>query len=222
MNDKSKDTTKARQDLKNLGIRKKSFCQFIKGVKLPDVFGSNFKHKVTDNDSNITGLKSHDCHIMMQLLLPYGLQHYLPSSVATPIIKLCSFFKQICSRTLMEADMVKAQIHVIDILCNLEIIYPPAFFDVMIHLVIHLPQEALEGGPIPNRWMYPFERYMKKLKNYDVTMKFNRPGRNVDCPPQHIHKRYIDKDPDVSASGELFALAVSTNRLQSRQLWYQQ
>ncbi|GJR41163.1 gag-pol polyprotein [Tanacetum coccineum] len=110
---------------------------------------SNFKHKVTDNDSNITGLKSHDCHIMMQHLLPYGLQQYLPSSVATPIIKLCSFFKQICSRTLMEADMVKSQRQVINIMCNLELIYTPAFFDIMNHLVIHLPLEALEGGPIP-------------------------------------------------------------------------
>ncbi|GJY86540.1 hypothetical protein Tco_0500566 [Tanacetum coccineum] len=277
------DTTKARQGLKNLGIQselwlgqnkmrsarslihskwnRKKFCQFIKGVKLPDGFGSNFKHKVTDNDSNITGLKSHDCHIMMQHLLPYGLQQYLHTDVGTPIIELCSFFKQICSQTLMEADMVKAQSHVVVILCNLE---------VMIHLVIHLPQEALEGGSIPNRWMYPFERYMKKLKNYvrnkakpegsiaegyvaeealtfnshysqDVTIKFNRPDQlkkviwyvlhnspeidtyqakfksefpNQDMKEEfrdwfgsHIHQRYIDKDPSVSARGELFALA---------------
>ncbi|GJR46430.1 zinc finger, PHD-type containing protein [Tanacetum coccineum] len=238
MNDKSKDTAKARQDLKRLGIRsglwlgqnknrkcskpqaaysftpenRKKFCQFIKGVKLPDGFGSNFKHKVTDNDTNITGLKSHDCHIMMQRLLPYGLQQYLPDTVAKPIIELCSFFKQICSATLMEDDMLKAQSKVVDILCNLELIYPPAFFDIMIHLVIHLPLEALEGGPIRPRWMYPFERFMKKLKNYvrnkakpegsiaegyvaeealtfssyyfrDVTTKFNRPDRNVDPPP---------------------------------------
>ncbi|GJX54836.1 hypothetical protein Tco_0283205 [Tanacetum coccineum] len=109
-------------------------------------------------------------------------------------------------------DMLKAQSKVIDILCNLELIYPPAFFDIMIHLVIHLPLEAIFGGPIRPRWMYPFERYMKKLKNYvrnkakpegsiaegyvaeealtfsshyfrDVTTKFNRPDRNVDCPP---------------------------------------
>ncbi|GJY67535.1 hypothetical protein Tco_0469773 [Tanacetum coccineum] len=238
MNDKSKDTAKARQDLKKLGIRsglwlgqtkngkcskpqaaysfspenRKKFCQFIKGVKLPDGFGSNFKHKVTDNDTNITGLKSHDCHIMMQRLLPYGLQQYLPDEVAKPIIELCSFFKQICSATLMEDDMLKAQSKVVDILCNLELIYPPAFFDIMIHLVIHLPLEALEGGPIRPRWMFPFERYMKKLKGYvrnkakpegsiaegyvaeealtfsshyfrDVTTKFNRPDRNVDPPP---------------------------------------
>ncbi|GJZ72973.1 hypothetical protein Tco_0637119 [Tanacetum coccineum] len=135
MNEKSKDTTKARQDLKNMHIRselwldynkngkyskpqtkysftpenRKKFCQFIKGVKLPDGFGSNFKHRVTNNDTNITGLKSHDYHIMMQHLLPYGLQQYLPSAVATPIIELCSFFKQICSQTLMDANMLKAQ-----------------------------------------------------------------------------------------------------------------
>ncbi|GJZ55753.1 putative reverse transcriptase domain, ribonuclease H-like domain, aspartic peptidase domain protein [Tanacetum coccineum] len=149
---------------------------------------------------------------MMQRLLPYGLQQYLPDEVAKPIIELCSFFKQICSATLMEDDMLKAQSKVVDILCNLELIYPPAFFDIMIHLVIHLPLEALEGGPIRPRWMFPFERYMKKLKGYvrnkakpegsiaegyvaeealtfsshyfrDVTTKFNRPDRNVDPPP---------------------------------------
>ncbi|GKA87300.1 hypothetical protein Tco_0809011 [Tanacetum coccineum] len=238
MNDKSKDTAKARQDLQMLHIRsglwldqtkngkclkpqaaysftpenRKKFCQYIKGVKLPDGFGSCFKHKVTDNDTNITGLKSHDCHIMMQRLLPYGLQNYLPDKIAKPIIELCSLFKQICSATLMEDDMLKAQIKVVDILCELELIYPPALFDIMVHLVIHLPLEALEGGPIRPRWMYPFERYMKKLKGYvrnkakpegsiaegyvaeealtfsshyfrDVTTKFNRPDRNVDPPP---------------------------------------
>nr|GEU42340.1 hypothetical protein [Tanacetum cinerariifolium] len=101
---------------------------------------------------------------------------------------------------------------VVDILCNLELIYPPAFFDIMIHLVIHLPLEALKGGPIRPQWMFPFERFMKKLKGYvrnkakpegsiaegyvakealtfsshyfrDVTMKFNHPDRNADPPP---------------------------------------
>nr|GFC14397.1 hypothetical protein [Tanacetum cinerariifolium] len=94
---------------------------------------------------------------------------------------------------------------------DLELIYHPALFDIMIYLVIHLPLEALEGGPIRPRWMYPFERYMKKLKGYvqnkakpegsiaegyvaeealtfsshyfrDVTTKFNHPDRNVDPP----------------------------------------
>nr|GEZ42556.1 hypothetical protein [Tanacetum cinerariifolium] len=41
---------------------------------------------------------------------------------------------------------------VIDILCNLELIYHPAFFDIMIHLVVHLPLEAIFGGPIRPLW----------------------------------------------------------------------
>ena len=34
------------------------------------------------------------------------------------------------------------------ILCDLEKIYPPSFFDVMAHLTVHLPDEALLRGPI--------------------------------------------------------------------------
>nr|GEX87557.1 hypothetical protein [Tanacetum cinerariifolium] len=146
----------------------------------------------------------------------------------------------------LKDDMLKAQIKVVDILCDLELVYPPALFDIMIHLVIHLPLEALEGGPIRPRWMFPFERYMKKLKGYvrnkakpegtivegyvveealtfnshyfrDVTMKFNRSDRNVDPPPpkcqfqvfRSIRQRHVnnDKDPEVSKTSELFALA---------------
>nr|GFA44110.1 hypothetical protein [Tanacetum cinerariifolium] len=120
--------------------------------------------------------------------------------------------RQICSATLMEDDMLKAQIMVVNILCDLELIYPPALFDIMIPLVIHLPLEALKSGPIRPRWMFPFERYIKKLKGYvrnkaksegsiadgyvteealtfsshyfwDVTTKINHPDRNVDPPP---------------------------------------
>nr|GEW99020.1 hypothetical protein [Tanacetum cinerariifolium] len=76
------------------------------------------------------------------------IQKYLPPNIAKLLIKLCLFFKQICSQTLMVDDMLKAQSKVIDILCNLELIYPPVFFDIMIHLVIHLPLEAIDGEPI--------------------------------------------------------------------------
>ena len=34
----------------------------------------------------------------------------------------------------------------------------------MEHLPVHLAYEALIAGPVHFRWMYPFERYMRKLK----------------------------------------------------------
>ena len=50
------------------------------------------------------------------------------------------------------------------IICNLEKIFPPSFFDVMQHLPIHLPYEVELGGPVNYRWMYIFERNFKKFK----------------------------------------------------------
>ncbi|KAM6565737.1 hypothetical protein CsatA_024865 [Cannabis sativa] len=191
-NEKSKDTTNARHDLKKLGIRewmwiyeddngklmkphapyvlkadeKLKFCQFIKDVKFPGGFCSNLKKKVNNDLSNVLGLKSHDCHVIIQRLLAIGVRKFLPKDVSTTIAELCNFFRQVCSRTINFKDMEEAQKDLILILCKLELIFPPAFFDIMIHLVLHLPEEAILGGPVFMRWMYPFERYMKKLKNY--------------------------------------------------------
>nr|GEZ07242.1 hypothetical protein [Tanacetum cinerariifolium] len=87
----------------------------------------------------------------------------------------------------MEDDMLKAQSKVIDILCNLKLMYPCGFFDIMIHLVIHLPLEDLKGakpeGVIAEG--YVAEEALTFSSHYfrDVTMKFNCPDRNVDCPP---------------------------------------
>nr|GEY62928.1 hypothetical protein [Tanacetum cinerariifolium] len=153
MNDKSKDTAKARQDLKMLGIRS--------GLWLGQT-------------------KSGKC------LKPQA--QYLPDKISKPIIELCFLFKQICSATLMKNDMLKAQIKVVDILCDLELIYPPALFDIMIHLVIHLPLEALEGGPIRPR--PEIDTYRSQFKSRDE----RRTTQNSSiCSPSPDEEMYYDK-----------------------------
>jgi hypothetical protein len=56
--------------------------------------------------------------------------------------------------------------NIIMILCKLKKIFPPSFFDVMIHLAIHLPREAELAGLVQFRWMYPIERTLGKYKKY--------------------------------------------------------
>ena len=51
-------------------------------------------------------------------------------------------------------------------LCELEMYFPPSFFDVMVHLVSHIVGEIKACGPVFLRYMYPFERYMGFLKGY--------------------------------------------------------
>ncbi|GKA74067.1 putative transposase-associated domain-containing protein [Tanacetum coccineum] len=51
-------------------------------------------------------------------------------------------------------------------LCLLEKFFPSSFFDIMIHLTVHLTREVKLCGPICFRWMYPFERCMKVIKGH--------------------------------------------------------
>jgi len=48
----------------------------------------------------------------------------------------------------------------------MEMLFPPSFFTVMVHLIVHLVKDAKLGGPVQYRWMYPIERYLGKLKSY--------------------------------------------------------
>jgi hypothetical protein len=50
------------------------------------------------------------------------------------------------------------------LLCKLEKIFPPSFFNPMQHLILHLPYEARMGGPVQGRWCYPIERCLKVLR----------------------------------------------------------
>jgi hypothetical protein len=65
---------------------------------------------------------------------------------------------------------------------KLEKIFPPAFFDVMVHLAVHLPDEALLRGPVQYGWMYPIERRLYTLKRY---------VRNRARPEGSIAEAYI-------------------------------
>jgi hypothetical protein len=50
------------------------------------------------------------------------------------------------------------------LVCKMEKISPPGWFNVMQHLLIHLPWKSRVGASIQFRWMYNQEREMKKLR----------------------------------------------------------
>ncbi|XP_010518611.1 PREDICTED: uncharacterized protein LOC104793884 [Camelina sativa] len=149
---------------------KEAFFHWIThNIKFPDEYASNLRNCVDMAEGKFTGMKSHDCHVVMQRLLPFAFEHLLPSNVHQAIAGVGAFFRDLCSRTLTVDGIRNLEENIPMILCNLEKIFPPSFFDVMEHLPIHLPREAKLGGPVQYRWMYPFERYMfhlkKKVKN---------------------------------------------------------
>ncbi|KAL0539395.1 hypothetical protein IC582_023607 [Cucumis melo] len=117
------------------------FCKTLPEIRVPGEYLSNIRRLVSLDDLKLNGLKSHDCHVLMQQLLPIAIRSILPKNIDA-----------------LQEDIVMT-------LCNLEKYFAPSFFTIMVHLVVHLVREKL-CGPVYLRWMYPFERYMKVVKSF--------------------------------------------------------
>ncbi|CAN6547389.1 unnamed protein product [Malus baccata var. baccata] len=189
---KTKDSLNARLDLREMGIRERyhpkvredgkldflpgdytlsdddnrALCKWLSELQVPDGYSGNLSRCVAAGERSISGMKTHDCHIFLERLLPFIARELLPKDVCEPLIELSYFFKELCAKVLREEDLNVLENQIAITLCKMEQIFPPAFFDIMIHLTCHLAWEAKMAGPVQYRWMYPVERYLHKLKSY--------------------------------------------------------
>ncbi|XP_031127651.1 uncharacterized protein LOC116029751 [Ipomoea triloba] len=122
---KTKDGLNARLDLIEMGIRptlaprsgdkktylppaahtlsrkeKISFCECLRRVKVPQWYSSNINRLVNIQDLKLVGLKSHDCHALMQQLLSVAVRGILPKKLRYTVIRLCFFFNAICAKVI--------------------------------------------------------------------------------------------------------------------------
>jgi hypothetical protein len=81
-------------------------------------------------------------------------------------MKLCSFFNTISQKVVDPMKLTKLRDDLTLMMCNLKTIFPPSFFDVMPHLLVHIVHEMKYLGPVFLHQMYPFERFMTVLKKY--------------------------------------------------------
>ncbi|CAM8990432.1 unnamed protein product [Rhodiola kirilowii] len=179
---KTKDDVKAREGLEKQGIRKElwwkkkgsssrkdkvsqapytvlpneraEILEFIKNAKYPYGYAGSLKNKINVEDKKFNGLKTHDCHVLLQRLLPIFILPYLPHYVVEPLISLSRWFQKLCCKELMVRDVTQMKVDIIMILCKLEMVFPPAFFTIMVHLLIHLPEQVFLKGPEHYNWMY--------------------------------------------------------------------
>ena len=138
---------------------KNKICSWVKSLRFPDGYTSNLGRCVDLNESRLKGMKSHDCHVFMQRLISIAFIEMLSKFIWSTLTKLSLFFQTICSSILDLEKVWELEKKVPIMLCNLEKKFPPAFFDSMEHLLVHLPYEARVGGLVQYRWMYPCERY---------------------------------------------------------------
>ncbi|KAL6347440.1 hypothetical protein AAG906_025155 [Vitis piasezkii] len=176
------DGLNSRLDLMDMGLRKekKVFCQTLAELKVPEGYCSNFRNLVSMEDLKLYGLKSHDYHTPMQQLLLVVLRSLLPKHVRHAIARLSLFFNALCKKVVDVSTLDKLQNELVVTLCLLEKYFLPSFFDIMIHLTVHLVREVRLCGSVYFRWIYPFERFIKVLKGY-VRNRNHPEGCIVEC-----------------------------------------
>ena len=117
-------------------------------------------------NASLHNLKSHDCHVFMQRLLPLAFKDLLPTNVWNVLTELSQFFRDLCSSKLHVDDIVHLKNNIVEILCKLERVFSLTFFNVMEHLPVHLPTKLKLGSPVQYRWMYDSERYDMIHRNH--------------------------------------------------------
>lgn len=80
--------------------KRKLICEWVKKLKFPDGYASNLGRCVDLKECKLFGMKSHDCHVFMQRLLPAVFKDLLPLNVWNVITELSQFFRDLCSTTL--------------------------------------------------------------------------------------------------------------------------
>ena len=102
-------------------------------------------------------VKSHDCHVFMTQLIPVALRGILPANVRATIIKLCAFLIIISQKAIDPSSLSRLQEDVVQSLVSLEMIFPPSFFNIMTHLLVHLVKEIGILGHVFLHKMFRFE-----------------------------------------------------------------
>jgi hypothetical protein len=86
----------------------------------------------------VTGLKSHDYHIWIEQLLSVMVRGYLPEHDWRVLAELSHFFRTLYAKQICPLVIEKLHDLVPELLCKLEMIFPPGFFTLMLHLIVHL------------------------------------------------------------------------------------
>ena len=194
---------------------KVNFMDVISRTKVPSGYSSTLIKHV--GEKKLSGMKSHDHHVLLQQILPSAIRHSLKKGARNSIIRVGNCFQRICAKVIKSSDIPSLREYVVETVCQLEIWFPPGFWDIMPHLMLHLVDELEICGPVHYRWCYSMERYLGTLVRY--VRDRSRPeagmasGYAVDealgfCTEyfslyQHTKRRVWDAEEEMRDSGEL-------------------
>ncbi|KAL0284718.1 UNVERIFIED_CONTAM: hypothetical protein Sangu_2812000 [Sesamum angustifolium] len=143
--------------------RKRRVCKWICDLKFPDGYASNLACCADMMQLQMHGMNSHDCYVFMQNLIPIAFHEILPQHVWSVLTEVSLLFQIICSTMMDVHKLRELENNVVIILCNLEKIFLPVFFDSMEDLIVLMLYEARVGANTIQVDV-PIERFLGELK----------------------------------------------------------
>jgi hypothetical protein len=128
-------------------------------------FSSNISKLVSINDLSMYGYNSYDCHVMMMIFLAIVKRVIKPVHVKVIITCLCYFFNTVSQKVNGHKELDDLTAYMIETMCTFQMCFPPPFFDMQQHLMIHLVDQIHTLGPLYLHSMFPYERYLAVLKS---------------------------------------------------------
>jgi hypothetical protein len=78
--------------------------RWMKKIKFLDGYAVGLKRAVNLKTGKLTGLKSHDFHILMERIIPIMFRSYMPDAMWQSIAELSYFYRQICGKEISKND----------------------------------------------------------------------------------------------------------------------
>ncbi len=143
----------------------RQFLELVTSIKASTRYVAAFKKHVAG--CKLLAMKSHDHHVMIQQILLMCMWNILVHCVHQIIIILKKCFQKICVHVLNPMDILALKTYVAKRLSMFEMWFPLSFFNVIIHLLVHLVENLEIYGPLGARWCYPIKTcieviYVKK------------------------------------------------------------
>ena len=76
----------------------------------------------------------------------------MPDKVRVAITRLCFVFNAICSIVVDPRRLDELENEVAIVICQIEMYFPPSFFDIMVYLIVHQVREIRLYGPVFLQW----------------------------------------------------------------------
>jgi hypothetical protein len=143
---------------------RKEVLIWLQNLKFPYGYTADFRRIVNLDSGKLSGVKSHDYHIFLERQLPIMFHGYLNDDVWEALAELSHFYGQLCAKEIKKEMMEKLEKEIPMFICKLDKIFPPGWFNLMQHLLVHLSYEAKLSGPQQYWWMYHIERALKNLR----------------------------------------------------------